>query len=54
MQEEEDARSRTQKWFVGVLLAAIALIGAVMVMSLDRKTGDMKEIVVVPAKAPAR
>ena len=55
IQEEERASGRTQKWVVGVLLVAVAVIAIVMVTSLGRMSGDMKEIVIVPApKAPAR
>ena len=55
IQADEEAKRRSQKWVVGVLVAVVAAIGIVFGVSVNRKPGGTQEIVVAPAsKAPAR
>jgi hypothetical protein len=58
MQAEEQAKSRSQKSTVIVLLAVVAVVavlGVAMVVGLDRKTAGVNEIMIPPPqRAPAR
>jgi cytochrome c-type biogenesis protein CcmH/NrfG len=52
---EEEAKRRSQKWVVGVLVAVVAVLGVIVMTSVGRKPGSVQEIVVSPpSKAPAR
>jgi hypothetical protein len=55
IEADESERRKVQKRVVGVLVAVLAVLGAVVVTTLNRKPGGTQEIVVAPAaKTPAR
>ena len=55
LQADEEVRRRSQKWVVGLLVAIVAALVAVVVMIVNGKSGHTQEIVITPAvKAPAR
>jgi len=55
MQAEEEKERRSRKWAVGVLIAAVVAVGAIVAASLNRKPTGTQEIVVPPAsKEPTR
>jgi len=55
IQAEDEAKRKSQKWVVGVLVAVVAATAAVFVVGVNRKPAGTEEIVVAPGnKAPAR
>ncbi len=54
MQADEEKERRSRKWVVGLLVAAVVAVGAIVAVSVNRKPSGTQEIVVPAPKAPVR